>query len=176
MKTNRDNLVLIAAFLGLGVGCLRAAATPRLWLWPFSVLVIVAAAAMASGVAFTDSSETAHLWLLYYDLPEGAPVVQGVSLPVFIAFVLCSVSFMVPGQILAQQLDGFAQKGRPLTGYAVDLGGSLAGVVMFAILAWQETFPIVWFAALTVIMLAVIYQTLRSVAVHAAFLLPPPPT
>lgn len=144
------NLVLIAAFLGLGVGCLLARHVPRAWLWPFSLLVLMAAAAAVGGVAFTENSTTEHLWLLYYDLPKDAPVVAGIRIPLFIAFVLCMASFVVPGQMLARQLDAFAAESRPLLGYATDLAGSLAGVLLFACLSWQQSFPVVWFSALMV--------------------------
>lgn len=160
------NLVLIAAFLGLGVGCLRASNTPRPWLWPFSLLVVVAAAAAVGGVAFTDNNTTEHLWLLYYDLPKDAPVVAGVRLPVFIAFVLCAASFVVPGQMLARQLDGFARAGRPLAGYATDLAGSLAGVLLFAFLSWQQTFPVVWFSVLMAAILLLNRGDRRQLAAH----------
>jgi spermidine synthase len=160
------NLVLIAAFFGLGVGCLLARYAPRPWLWPLSLLLVVAAAAAAGGVAFTDNSTTEHLWLLYYDLPKDAPVIAGVRIPVFIAFVLCAASFVVPGQMLARRLDEFASVGRPLTGYATDLAGSLAGVLLFTILSWQQTFPIMWFAVLMLAMLPLLGGGPRQWAAH----------
>ncbi len=160
------NLVLIAAFLGLGVGCLLSRYAPRPWLWPMSLLVVVAAAAAVGGIAFTDNSSTEHLWLLYHDLPKDAPVVAGVRLPVFIAFVLCAASFVVPGQMLGQRLDGFAAVRRPLIGYATDLAGSLAGVVLFTVLSWQQTFPIVWFAVLMLAMLPLLGGSPRQWTAH----------
>ena len=38
------NIVLISAFLGLGIGTMRAGKPLRLWLWPVSLLILVAAA------------------------------------------------------------------------------------------------------------------------------------
>ncbi|HSG49441.1 MAG TPA: hypothetical protein VLA43_16595, partial [Longimicrobiales bacterium] len=38
------NLILLSAFLGLGVGALRAKERSLLWLWPVSLVVLVAAA------------------------------------------------------------------------------------------------------------------------------------
>ena len=35
------NLILLSAFLGLGLGCLRSAKRSLLWLWPASLLVVV---------------------------------------------------------------------------------------------------------------------------------------
>ena len=59
------NLILLSAFLGLGLGCLRVAHRSLLWLWPVSVLGLVSIGAAMSGVAFTQNSATEHLWLLY---------------------------------------------------------------------------------------------------------------
>ena len=65
------NLVLIAAFLGLGLGCLRAGRRPLRWAWPATLLVLVIAAAALARVVFTQNAAADHLFLLYYDLPAG---------------------------------------------------------------------------------------------------------
>ncbi|MGD8362528.1 MAG: hypothetical protein PVJ04_13965, partial [Gemmatimonadota bacterium] len=48
-----QNLILISAFLGLGVGALRARRGSILWLWPLSLTVLVGTAWAVSRVAFT---------------------------------------------------------------------------------------------------------------------------
>ena len=35
------NLILLSAFLGLGIGCLRAEQKSLLWLWPASLLILI---------------------------------------------------------------------------------------------------------------------------------------
>ena len=70
------NLILLSAFLGLGLGCLRSARRSLLWLWPASLLVLAGAGWVMSRVAFTQNSVTEHLWLLYYDLGDKAPVIR----------------------------------------------------------------------------------------------------
>src|SRR5881409_2400866 len=62
------NLILISAFLGLGIGCLRAGKRSLLVLWPVSLLALAAAAAALRGIAFTQEGAGEHLWLLYSDL------------------------------------------------------------------------------------------------------------
>ncbi|MEM9294093.1 MAG: hypothetical protein AAGD01_20615, partial [Acidobacteriota bacterium] len=105
------NLILIAAFLGLGVGSLRARGRSLLWLWPAGLLVLVLSAQALSRIAFTENAGAAHLWLLYYDLPEGAPVVDGVRLPIVLGFLLATLTFVPLGQLLAQRLQRFQQEG-----------------------------------------------------------------
>ncbi len=72
------NLVLLATFLGLGFGCLLA--WRRSWrsAWPALTLLTVATAGGLGGVIFTQQGVSEHLFLLYHDLPRGAPVVTGV--------------------------------------------------------------------------------------------------
>ena len=45
------------------------------------MLAVVVVAHASSGIAFTENSVSEHLWLLYADLHEDAPVVEGVQLP-----------------------------------------------------------------------------------------------
>ena len=47
------NLILIAAFLGLGLGSLKARSKSLLWLWPLSILAVVGAGVLLGRVAFT---------------------------------------------------------------------------------------------------------------------------
>ncbi|MBI4518110.1 MAG: hypothetical protein HY699_20085 [Deltaproteobacteria bacterium] len=140
------NLILLSAFLGLGLGCLRAGRRPLLWLWPVSLLVVIAAGFAMSRVAFTQNSVTEHLWLLYYDLPHDAAVVGDVRLPIVLAFVLSALAFVPLGQLVAERLREFQARSGALWGYCCDILGSLAGVITFAACGFLETFPVIWFA------------------------------
>src|SRR5688572_1416214 len=101
------NLILIGAFLGLGVGALRAQGRPVLWLWPVSLLVTVGAAMALGGVAFTAKDVSEHLWLLYFDLPTDAPVVEGIRLPIVLLFILTAATFVPLGQFVGTRLEVF---------------------------------------------------------------------
>jgi spermidine synthase len=140
------NLILIAAFLGLGLGCLRAGRRSLLWTWPVSLLAVVAAAFALSRIIFTQHSASEHLFLLYYDLPPGAPVVPDVRPPIVLFFVLAALSFMPLGQFVAERLSDFRARSSVLWGYCFDIGGSLLGVTAFALLGFSGAFPLAWFA------------------------------
>lgn len=142
------NLVLISAFLGLGIGCLRAGRRSLMWLWPLSLLLLVGICVLLSGVAFTDNGVSDHLWLLYFDLSESAPVIEGVRLPLLLMFVLNALTFVALGQFVADRLEVFGAHSRQLWGYSLDLTGSLLGVLCFALLSFLGTFPIVWVAVI----------------------------
>jgi SAM-dependent methyltransferase len=140
-----QNLILISAFLGLGVGALRARKGSLLWLWPLGLTVLIGTAMALSRVAFTANGVTEHLWLLYSDLSAGAPVVEGIRLPIVVLFVLAGLTFVPLGQLVAQRLNVFRERSSPLWGYSFDLVGSLLGVVVFSFLSFTGTFPVVWF-------------------------------
>jgi SAM-dependent methyltransferase len=140
------NVVLISAFLGLGIGCLLVHRRVPAWAWPASLLLLAGVAAAASRVAFTQQSTSEHLWLLYYDLPRGAPVIDGIRLPIVALFVVSAVTFVPLGHFIAARLREFQAESKPLKGYALDLLGSLLGVIVFAIISFRGAFPIVWFS------------------------------
>jgi len=137
------NLVLIAAFLGLGLGAL----TRLRWTVLGGVVMLGATlATLAMGqIAFTASDTGEYLWLLYHDLPASAPVVRNIVAPLAVVFVLITVLFIQLGREIASRLEVFRSMGRPLPGYAVDLLGSLAGVLTFLGLSALGTRPVIWF-------------------------------
>jgi spermidine synthase len=138
------NLILIAAFLGIGTGCLLQRRVP-LWTWPALLIVLAGASAAMSRVAFTQESRAnEYLWLLYWNLPRNAPVVHGIRLPILLIFVLTAIIFVPLGGFVAQQLNAFKAAGRPLAGYAADLIGSLLGVVVLSLVLVSGAKPVVW--------------------------------
>jgi hypothetical protein len=141
------NVVLISAFLGLGIGSLRAGKRSLLWLWPISLLMLLGTAVLLANVAFTSQSVSEHLWLLYYDIPN-APVINDVRPPLIIAFILCALAFISLGQMVGERLHIFSTGKHSLWGYTADLSGSLLGVLLFGVASFLQTFPVVWFAAL----------------------------
>jgi spermidine synthase len=159
------NLILIAAFLGLGAGSLLRRKLP-MWTWPLLLIGLAVAVTAMSRVAFTQQSTTEHLWLLYLDLPRGAPVVNGVRLPILAIFVLTAITFVPLGGFIADRLNAFKIAGKPLTGYAADLSGSLLGVVALSIVLVSGAIPPVWFA---VILAAGLILFLRPARVLATY-------
>lgn len=140
------NLILLSAFLGLGLGCLISRKRPLLWLWPVSLLIVAGASWAMSRVAFTQNSPTEYLWLLYFDLGDRAPVFGDVRLPIIICFLLSAGSFVPLGQVVAVRLQAFRDQGKALWGYSCDILGSLVGVLAFAIVGFASTRPPLWFA------------------------------
>jgi len=139
------NLILLSAFLGLGVGALQARAKSLMWMWPVGLLGLVAGAWGMGRVAFTANAVTEHLWLLYVDLPEGAPVVEGIRLPLIAVFSLSAFTFVPLGQYVGVRLETFRTHSSALWGYSLDLAGSLVGVVCFTAVSFSGLRPVWWF-------------------------------
>lgn len=143
------NIVLISAFLGLGIGTMRAGRAIRLWLWPASLVVLATATLVMHRIAFTSRMTSEYLWLLYFDIPN-APVVHDVRPPIVIAFILSALSFVILGQIVGERLQDFARAGVALRGYIADLGGSLLGVIAFGVASFFRTGPMLWFGVIAI--------------------------
>ncbi len=138
------NLILLAAFLGIGTGCLLQRKVP-LWTWPALLILLTGTSAAMSRVAFTQHSRaTEYLWLLYLDLPRNAPVFHGIRLPIVSIFLLTAITFIPLGGFVAEQLNVFKAAGRPLAGYAADLIGSLLGVVILSLVLVSGVKPVIW--------------------------------
>ncbi len=162
------NLILIASFLGLGIGSL---AEDHRWVsrfWGASLVLLVTAASMLSRFVITEESASEHLWLLYYDLPPTAPVVHGLRVPLIVMFVLTAMSFVTLGRALADRLGSFGREGRTLAGYLWDIGGSALGVLAFAGVSFLRTRPVVWFIVLAVCGLLVHWRQVRTLTAVCA--------
>jgi hypothetical protein len=139
------NFILLASFLGLGVGILSARRKLPLGPRTFPLLFLFAAILIAV------SKFELHIGsagVLYYGAGESgtAPPENALVLPA--AFLLVSLIFVCIGRPLGVLL---GQVTPPLRAYAFDIGGSLAGIAAFFCLSWFEQPPVVWIAGLLVI-------------------------
>jgi hypothetical protein len=139
------NFILLASFLGLGVGILSA--RRKLWLGPRTFpLILLFAAILIAASKFELHIGSAGV--LYYGAGESgtAPPENALVLPA--AFLLVSLLFVCIGRPLGILLGEVTP---PLRAYTFDILGSLAGIATFFLLAWLEQPPVVWFAGMLVI-------------------------
>jgi predicted membrane-bound spermidine synthase len=133
-----SNFILLASFLGIGIGCLLAPARSRLFRWfPLIQAVVVAAVYFfrleigvgAPGSIYFSSGTTEAVVL----------VESTMLLPVI--FVIVAALFITLAQRMGREMATLP----PLRGYTVNLIGSLAGVIAFAVMSWLELAPSLWF-------------------------------
>src|SRR5438874_4687444 len=119
-----SNFILLASFLGIGLGCLVAGRGRPLIAWfPLVLLgVIVAVDRLRLEVAIPSTSA------IYFSSGTTAPVIPIEStLLLPLLFVSVAVLFVTVAQRMGRGLSGRP----PLRAYVINLLGSLAGVAVF---------------------------------------------
>jgi hypothetical protein len=145
------NYVLLASFLGIGLGFLRSRRGPDLFSWvPLSLAALVAFV-LAFPVRLNALSGPHIFSGLAGDRPLPEWLVLGV---LFILVVLVMAGL---GQGVARNFAAFSS----LDAYRADIAGSLAGIVLFSLLAFAGLPPIVWGVVAVGGLAVVLGRTLR---------------
>src|SRR5262249_46820479 len=134
-----SNFILLATFLGGGLGCLLA--SRRRSLFPFFVpgMIVLTLAVKYLRLEVAVPSTTS----IYFSSGTAAPVVAVEStLLLPLLFAMVAAVFVTLGQLMGRALAARP----PLEAYTINLLGSLTGVLTFALLSWLQTPPVVWFA------------------------------
>jgi hypothetical protein len=137
------NFVLIATFLGMGVGLLRARDADTLkWVAAPMLLLLFGAIALFSETHIRVPHDPGdYLWGV--NQPRAA---TSREMPLFAVtaalFALCAL-FFIP---LGAQLGANFSKLPPLRAYSWDITGSIVGIVAFGLLSALRQPPAVWFA------------------------------
>jgi SAM-dependent methyltransferase len=136
------NLVILATFLGMGVGLLLEKQEQRLTLsFPLLLLALVLVVKYFANVnIIVQNRNDEPLW----SIPVGmAPHVQqfGLETVVVIIFFLGAILFIPLGHALGRYFRQFPA----LTAYSVNVAGSLAGIIAFAVMSYFSTSPLLWF-------------------------------
>jgi hypothetical protein len=154
------NVVLLASFLGMSCGCL-AARSGRDWLGVTPALAlgaVLAALAMLlvyqfwSGVAIDVGSQGSPQEIFFgteFRNPDVAAFSVPIEAIVAVFFVLISLIFVGPGQVLGQAFDAYPDR---IRAYVLNIGGSLAGIVGFSALSLLHAPPALWFAISAVVL------------------------
>ena len=148
------NIVLLAAFVGMAVGCL-AASRPSNFIGT-TIPMLLVAVALASAVLFVytrfggvmiDVGGQGSPQQIYFGTEYRARDVSRFVVPIEVVagafFVLIAVLFVGPGQVMGRT---FNQLHNRLAAYTLNVGGSLAGVAAAATLSYLRTPPQLWFA------------------------------
>jgi SAM-dependent methyltransferase len=133
-----SNFILLASFLGIGIGCLLAPARLRL----FRRFPAVQAAVIAAVYFFRLEVSVPTAGSIYFSSGTAEKVVlveNTMLLPVL--FIIVAALFAT----LAQRMGREMAQLPPLQAYTINLAGSLAGVVALGVISWMELPPTVWF-------------------------------
>lgn len=137
------NFVLIATFLGMGVGLLRSGDAARLrWLaLPATALLFATIALFAASEIAVPADPDEFVWGIFVDdnrLSTQIPL--SVVAPAI--FALTALFFVPLGALLGAEF----RKLPALEAYSYDIAGSLCGIVAFGVLSALRQPPLAWFA------------------------------
>ncbi len=132
--TNATNFVLLASFLGIGLGFLNARSTRDFVRWSPLALVLLVAFVLAFPVILATLSGP-HPY-------QGLFGTQALPRPVSLAviFVLSTTVMAGFGQAVARLFVTF----EPLKAYRLDILGSIVGTAAFTLLSFLELPPVAW--------------------------------
>src|SRR6267378_2552398 len=152
-----SNFILLASFLGIGVGCLLATRRRNLIAWfPLVQLaVILAVDRLRLEVAVPGAST------IYFSSGTAeavVPVESTLLLPLL--FTSVAALFVTVAHRMGRELTGTP----PLRAYVINLLGSLTGVAAFALVSWRQLPPLVWFGIAAAAALPFLLEGRRLVA------------
>ncbi|MBT3413551.1 MAG: hypothetical protein HOI59_03910 [Nitrospina sp.] len=135
------NLVLVAAFLGMGIGMLRVKRGKDLtqFFLPLLLLLTGACVYFSNILVVAPQSEEA-LYAIYHDLSPHSRE-WGMVPVVCVIFTLSALPFVALGNAMGREFKNFPA----LHAYAINTAGSLAGLLAFSILSYFSTPPLFWF-------------------------------
>lgn len=147
------NFVLIACFLGFGMGCYLCRRPVHLWTLLGAVILLVVLIELPIQFVrgtidalpnYIGAVADVHVWGLP-SLPWETKLVVGLvgAIGVTVSlFLLIAVIFIPVGQLVGWYLENAAQG---ITAYTVNVLGSLAGVAAYTVLCFLEHGPVIWF-------------------------------
>jgi SAM-dependent methyltransferase len=148
------NIILIACFLGLTIGCLCARQQTE-WIKYFP-WISLSSMGLAIGLALLyllwegfvidvgsqrQSPQVVFFGTEYRDV-DLAQFVLPIEFIAALFFILIILMFIGFGQLLGR---GFEQDSNRVVAYTCNLGGSLVGILGFTLLSFAQTPPIIWF-------------------------------
>jgi SAM-dependent methyltransferase len=132
-----SNFLLMATFLGIGVGILLGRHAPRLVISPFAPLLL-ATVFLVYGAQLNIQARDAGEIIFGLDASNSADV-NFIVLPLLIVLVAALTAS------LALPLGPLLRSMPPLRAYAIDIAGSMLGIAGFTALAYLGTGPTAWF-------------------------------
>jgi FixJ family two-component response regulator len=137
------NFLLMASFLGIGVGILWGRDPKRIPISPFGPLMlalVVLVTQFRVTIQLGDPNE------IFFGLSES----RGADINFLVLPALVMIAtFIMAG--LAVPLGRLLTSMPPLTAYTIDILGSMTGVVLFTVLSATGTPPLVWFGVVAVL-------------------------
>jgi hypothetical protein len=148
-----SNFVLLASFLGIGAGFLRARASRNLFQLAPLLLAVLVAFVIVFPVQIERSGDELIFFGALQQSRSGLPI--WVTLPAI--FVAVAAVMMTVGEGVARAFIEF----EPLQAYRLDILGSIAGIAAFSLLSFAGTPPIGWALMVGLLMVLLLLPEVR---------------
>ncbi len=147
------NIVLLACFLGISLGCLAADRPKNYLAWTSALLVLALGWSrwidwerVRSGsvvdVGNQLSPQMVFFGAEYQPLGDPSRFVIPIEVVAGIIFAMIALAMVGPGQQLGRSLARMANR---IEAYTVNIVGSIAGILLFTLCSWLQLGPIWWF-------------------------------
>jgi SAM-dependent methyltransferase len=144
------NVVLLACFLGMSVGCLAASHRRNYLRWTPLILVIAMTAAhiveITSGSFVQNGIDRPSPEVIFFGNTYRVPDLLRYPIPVEVLggffFVMIALGFIGLGQGLGRSLDRWPNR---IHAYTINITGSIVGIVLFGLGSWLHLSPVWWF-------------------------------
>lgn len=147
------NVVLLACFLGMSVGCLAANQRRNYLIWTPFLLVVALIGALfveissGSFVKFLDVGHQASPQLVFFGTEYHSQDLSRYAIPVEVLcgffFLMIALAMIGPGQQLGRALNRWTNR---VQAYSINISGSIAGILLFALCSWLQLSPLWWFS------------------------------
>jgi SAM-dependent methyltransferase len=154
-----SNFVLLASFLGIGLGFLRA--KRRLDLFPFAPVALAGLVAFVRFFPVEIRQSDPSILFFGYDVlkPSGPPM--AVALTILFLAVACVMAFIAEG--VARTFARFD----PLEAYRLDIVGSILGIAAFTLLSFLRAPSVAWGAVAGAIFLILVPPRVKPLQLAA---------
>ena len=147
------NVVLLASFLGMSVGCLAATHRRTYLTWTPILLVLALTTAHAVEISsdwfakFVDVGNQLSPQQVFFGTEYHSHDLSRYAVPVEVLcgffFLIIALAFVGPGQELGRALKRWPDR---VQAYSLNISGSIAGILLFAACSWFELSPLWWFS------------------------------
>lgn len=146
------NVVLLASFLGMSVGCLAASHRRNYLRWTPLVLVIGMTTAhiveITSGQFVQNGIDRPSPEVVFFGNAYRMPDLFRYPIPVDVMggffFVVIALAFIGLGQELGRALNRWPNR---VQAYTINITGSIVGIVLFGACSWLHLSPFWWFGS-----------------------------
>src|SRR5262245_39346072 len=134
------NIVLLASFLGLGVGCLAARREKQFVDWVPTLVFFATFSAVATHVLYRWNDRLFvgmyNLQMVYFGTKYRHSDVSTIAIPLEVVagffFLLVAFLFVGLGQVLGRKFEAVPNR---ILGYTINIFGSIVGIVIFSLIS-----------------------------------------